>query len=102
VVRSGHGHLVESPAAEWVAAHESSQGECGAAQRAVQGDRGDSVIGACGLKSAAACAERVHRRGEPALVERESGEQKAGHNAGLDAGAAGLVRCAARAASEFA
>lgn len=93
--------LIESAATERMTAQKPEQGKRSSAQGTVKRNRGDGVVGASGLKSTSAHAERVHRGRQPVLVERESGEQKTGHNAGFAAIGTVLVR-AARTASEFA
>ena len=56
----GERDLVEAAAAEGVATQNPSHGERRTAQRAMEGDGGDCVIGTCGQKAAAAHAQRVH------------------------------------------
>jgi len=81
-------HIVQAAAAQRVAAQQPPSGQRGAAQRAVRGDGGRSVLRTSGdVSAAAARVQRMQRRGEPAAVEDESGEQEARHSA--VAGAAG-------------
>ena len=73
---------VQAAAGEGMAAEEPPQGKGHTAQGAVGGDGHLGILRAGGQVAAAAVAQGMDRRGEPAAIEGEGGEQDAGHRAG--------------------
>lgn len=100
-------YLIEPSACEWMAAQEPPDGQRCAAHGAMSGDGNLGIFRARGLITAATGADGMDRRGEPAAIERESGEQDARHSAGVAMwaawrGDADTVSAAMRAASALA
>ena len=100
VLFSQRGYGIQSSATERMTAQKAPDREAGAPQRSMSCNRDGGVFRTRGQKPASATAQRVHRRRDPSLIEREQTQKDARHRASsaLAIGGASIVLARARSA----